>query len=60
MTYKEEIMLSDMIDSTVEEMKNIVKLYGNDSVQLKEKKAYLKAIMVVLDNLRELNYIQYV
>ena len=35
MTYKEEIMLSDMIDSTVEEMKNIVKLYGNDSVQLK-------------------------
>lgn len=60
MTYKEEIMLLDMMDSTVEELKNIVKLYGNDSVQFKEKKAYLKAIIDVLDNLRELNHIQYV
>lgn len=53
MTYKEEIMLLDMLDSTVEEMKNIVKLYGNDSEQYKEKKSYLQAIIDVLDNLRE-------
>lgn len=53
MTYKEEIMLSDMMDATVEEMKNIVKLYGNYSAQYKEKKEYLQAIIDVLDNLRE-------
>lgn len=58
MTYKEEIMLLDMLDSAVEEIKNIVKLYGNDSVQYKEKKAYLKAIIDVLDNIREFNHIQ--
>ena len=60
MTYKEEIMISDMVDLTVEEIKNIAKLYGNDSVKLKEKVAYLKAIIDVLDNLRELNHTQYV
>ena len=60
MTYKEEIMISDMVDLTVEEIKNIAKLYGNDSVKLREKVEYLKAIMDVLDNLRELNHTQYV
>ena len=60
MTYKEEIMISDMVDLTVEEIKNIAKLYGNDSVKLREKVEYLKAIMDVLDNLRELNHNQYV
>ena len=58
MTYKEEVMISDMVDLTVEEIKNIAKLYGNDSVKLREKVEYLKAIMDVLDNLRELNHTQ--
>lgn len=60
MTYKEEVMISDMVDLTVEEIKNIAKLYGNDSVKLREKVEYLKAIMDVLDNLRELNHTQQV
>ena len=60
MTYKEEIMLLNMMDSTVEEMKNIVKIYGNDSTQYNIKKAYLQAIIDVLDNIRELNHIQHV
>ena len=60
MTYKEEVMISDMVNLTVEEIKNIAKLYGNDSVKLKEKVEYLKAIMDVLDNLRELNHTQQV
>ena len=53
MSYKEEIMLLDMVDSTLEDMKNIVKIYGNDSMQYNIKKAYLQAIIDVLDNLRE-------
>ena len=60
MTYKEEVMISDMVNLTVEEIKNIAKLYGNDSVKLREKVEYLKAIMDVLDNLRELNHTQQV
>ena len=59
MTYKEEIELLHMMDSVSEEMTDIIDFYGKDSVQVKEQKAYFRALTDVFNRFQELNRIQY-